>query len=95
MNNIKISRYEQEDDNKNGYVNPRYNQQRTNGGRYINNNRQRNSGNRSGLAPGGMGGAGAGGNSMAGSFSSSNSNFDIDGSSWRRRRGFLFVLMGR
>ena len=95
MNNIKISRYEQEDDNKNGYVNPRYNQQRTNGGRHIINNSQRNSGNRSGLAPGGMGGAGAGGNSMAGSFSSSNSNFDIEGSSWRRRRGFLFVLMGR
>ena len=95
MSNSKISKYDQDDDSKNGFVTPRYNQQRSNGGRYLNNNRQRNMGNRSGFAPGVMNGAGVGGNVMAGSFVSSNSNLDIDGSNWRRRRNCFLELMGR
>lgn len=89
-----LSKYEQEDDYKAGFSTSRNSHQRSSGGRYSN-NRQRTTGNRPGFSSGGMSGSGVGSNSGSGSFPSSNSNFDIDSSSWRRSMGFLCSFMGR
>ena len=42
MYNKKSGRFDQDDNEKNGYFTPRYNQQRSNNSRYNGNNRQRN-----------------------------------------------------
>ena len=48
MYNKKSGRFDQDDNEKNGYFTPRYNQQRSNNSRYNGNNRQRNTAMKSG-----------------------------------------------